>query len=108
MRIAVMPNFVSRGCDFAAQLGPGVDSMAGNAERAPDFVLVEQAHQARQPDLGAEFAARHVGGGSTIEAYPQRLGGEVASKVDRYLLARGNFDPAQRCGIKPSSRISSS
>jgi hypothetical protein len=62
MGVAVMPNLVSRGRDFAAQLGPGIDGMAGNAERAPDFVLVEQAHQARQPDLGAELAARHVGG----------------------------------------------
>ena len=62
MGVAVMPNFVSRGRDFAAQLGPGVDGMAGDAERAPDFVLVQQAHQARQPDLGAELATRHVGG----------------------------------------------
>ena len=60
--VAVMPNLVTRSRDFAAQLGPGVDRKARDAERAFDLVLVEQAHQARHSDLSTEFATRHVGG----------------------------------------------
>src|SRR5260221_5458234 len=40
MGVAVMPNFVSRGRDFAAELGPGVDGMARDSERASHLVLV--------------------------------------------------------------------
>src|ERR1700731_3889783 len=82
--VTVMTNLVSYRRDFAAEFGPGVDSMARDAERASHLVLVEQMHQARHPDLRAELAPRHIGGRSTIEANPQRLRVEVATEVDSY------------------------
>jgi hypothetical protein len=94
MSVAVMPDLVPRSRNFATQLGPGVDSMAGDTESAPDFVFVEQAHQARHPNLGAEFAARHVGRRPTIQANPQRLSVKVATKIDGYLLVCWNFNLA--------------
>src|SRR5712692_5893693 len=104
--VTVMPNLVSRGRDFAAELGPSVDGMARDAKCALDLVLVEKTHQARHSDLCAELAARHVSGRSTVEANPQRLCVEVATEVDSYLLARGNSDLAPYLWHKILLRIS--
>ena len=63
MGVAVMANFRSRGRDLRGTAW-GQVSMAwpGMQNVPPDFVLVEEAHQARHPNLGAELATRHVGG----------------------------------------------